>query len=92
MSIMNCVDCGKPVDTDVDDDYAVTDKDDTILCGECCEKPSDKPICILPDCNKKIPYWRAKKKRITCCHKCSTNWNHISSRVREKIRGKKYGE
>lgn len=51
----------------------------------------DKKICILPDCNKEVPYWRAKAKRITCSPKCSKKWNHLDYRKREKVRGKKYG-
>ena len=44
--------------------------------------------CHIPNCNKEIPKWRAKKKRITCSKICSSTWNHLSSVFREKIRGK----
>jgi len=48
-------------------------------------------ICLVPDCDRFIPCWRQKKKRITCSKKCATAWNHLPSKLREKIRGKKYG-
>jgi len=48
--------------------------------------------CCIPGCNKEIPELRFKMKRkiITCSKKCSSTWNHLNSKLREKIRGKKY--
>ena len=48
-------------------------------------------ICIIPGCEKEIQKWRKKAGRITCNKKCSSLWNHMASKKREKIRGKKYG-
>lgn len=56
------------------------------------EMDKEIKICCVPDCNKKIPRWRVKAKRITCSKRCSNAWNHTNSKIREKIRGKKYGE
>lgn len=47
--------------------------------------------CIIPNCNKEIPYWRNKYGYKTCSKKCATAWNHLHYKLREKIRGKKYG-
>lgn len=51
-------------------------------------------ICIMPNCTKEIPKWRLKSKmpRVTCSKKCSGEWNHMSSKDREKIRGKPYNK
>jgi len=47
--------------------------------------------CYVPDCNKEIPKWRMKRGRITCSKKCVNAWNWTPYKLREKIRGKKYG-
>jgi len=50
-----------------------------------------KKICCIPACNKEIPEWRKKAGMITCSKKCSREWNWMSGKKREEIRGKKYG-
>ena len=48
--------------------------------------------CYVPTCSKQIPEWREKKKRITCSKKCAGAWSWTPTKIREKIRGKKYGK
>lgn len=43
MGIVNCEDCARVIDLDTEDDYSVS-KDNTYLCEECSNKPSDKVI------------------------------------------------
>lgn len=47
--------------------------------------------CLVPTCQRNIPPWREEAGRITCGKLCSNEWNHIPCKLREKIRGKKYG-
>ncbi len=48
--------------------------------------------CCIPKCNKIIPEWRNRKGFITCSKKCVNAWNWMPIKLREKIRGKKYGK
>ncbi len=48
--------------------------------------------CKNPDCNNELPEWRERDGNITCSKSCAMAWNHIPSKEREKIRGKKYGK
>ncbi len=56
------------------------------------KKEVEIKICFVPNYNKQIPEWRIKQGRITCSKSCAMAWNWTSTRVREKIRGKKYGK
>lgn len=47
--------------------------------------------CYVPGCNHQVPVWRRKHNFITCSKKCSNDWHHTNYKLREKIRGKKYG-
>ena len=47
--------------------------------------------CVVPTCKKPLPPWRERDGRITCSKSCAMAWNHLPSKQREGIRGKKYG-
>ena len=78
---MNCLRCG----TEIEYDEGEGNNADGYTCFVCIN------ICIVPTCNKKMPKWRVKAKRVTCSKICVGIWNHIPSTKREDIRGRGYG-
>jgi len=55
MSIVNCADCGKQIDLDVEDNYSSSD-DNSYLCEDC----SDKNDILETDAKIGGEYWEGK--------------------------------